>query len=96
MYVVKRAFRNYNVMIAPGSVVEPGTIKHLKSRIRDGSLIEVTEHDFDKWNEYFFKKYGVPISIPAAAEPSTPVEEPTAIVTKPKPAVKATAKAVAK
>lgn len=59
MYVVRRAFRNYNQMIAPGSVIEPGTIKRFKTRLRDGSIIEVNEQDFDKWNNYFKVRFGV-------------------------------------
>lgn len=62
MYVVKRAFRNYNQMMVPGSEIEPGTVKHLKSRLRDRVIIEVSEHDFDKWNKYFIEKYGTPIT----------------------------------
>lgn len=62
MFVVRRAFRNYNEMIAPGSIVEPGAIKRFKARCRDGSIIEVTEHDFDKWAHYFEVRFGVSLS----------------------------------
>ena len=61
MYVVRRAFRNYNQMVVPGSIVEPGTVKRFKSHLRDRDIIEVTEQDFDKWNSYFVDKFGVPI-----------------------------------
>lgn len=61
MYVVRRAFRNLNQMMVPGSEVEPGTVKLFKTRLRERQIIEVSEQDFDKWNEYFLKKYGTPI-----------------------------------
>ena len=61
MFVVRRSFRNYNQMIAPGSVIEPGTIKRFKSRLRDRDIIEVPEQDFDEWNAYFIAKFGTPI-----------------------------------
>ena len=61
MYVVRRAFRNFNQMMVPGSEIEPGTVKLFKSRLRDRVIIEVPEHDFDKWNAYFIAKHGTPI-----------------------------------
>lgn len=61
MYVVRRAFRNYNQMMVPGSIVEPGSIKRFKTRLRDHVIVEVSEQDFDKWNNYFLGKFGVPI-----------------------------------
>lgn len=61
MYVVRRAFRNLNQMMVPGSEIEPGTVKLFKTRLRERQIIEVSEQDFDKWNEYFLKKYGTPI-----------------------------------
>ena len=64
MYVVRRTFRNCGKMLTPGSVVEPGSVKHFKSRLRDRVIIEVTEHDFDRWNEYFKNKLGVAIQLP--------------------------------
>ena len=100
MFVVRRSFRNYNQMIAPGSVVEPGTIKRFKSRLRDRDIIEVPEQDFDKWNAYFIAKFGTPIGpieekaeelgegeqLNSDMEPVVaPTEEP---VEEPKPVVK--------
>ena len=63
MYVVRRAFRHLNQMVTPGSVVEPGSIKNFKGRLRDRFIVEVTEQDFDQWNEYFKTKYGTPIKL---------------------------------
>lgn len=68
MYVVRRAFRNYGQMIVPGSVVEPGSIKRFKSHLNDRNIIEVTEHNFDKWDKYFRERIGVAIMLPEPDE----------------------------
>ena len=59
MYVVRRAFRNNGNMILPGSVVEPGSIKRFKTRLKDRDIIEVTPHTFKSWNSYFVQKFNV-------------------------------------
>ena len=69
MYVVRRAFRNYGQMMTPGSVVEPGTVKRFKSRLNDGRIVEVSEQNFDKWDEYFKVRVGVSIQKPDEAKP---------------------------
>lgn len=61
MYVVRRTFRNFGQMMAPGSIVEPGAVKRFKSRLADGHIVEVSEQDFDKWAEYFKVRFGVDI-----------------------------------
>ena len=68
MYVVRRAFRNYGQMMAPGSVVEPGSIKRFKSRLNDKSIVEVSEHNFDMWDKYFRERMGVAIAVPEEPE----------------------------
>ena len=73
LYVVRRAFKNYGVAYTPGMVVDPSTIKMFKSKLRDHVIVDVHEKDFDKWNEYFVRKFGVEIQLPVE-EP--PVEEP--------------------
>lgn len=83
MYVVRRSFRNYNQMMVPGSVVEPGTIKRFKSHLRERDIIEVNEHDFDKWNAYFTGKFGNPILVPEEPKPEEPKPEPVKVVVKP-------------
>lgn len=62
MYVVRRAFRHLNKMILPGSVVEPGSVKWFKTRLKDRYIIEVNAHNFDLWREYFKAKYGVELA----------------------------------
>ena len=73
MYVVRRAFRNYGQMMAPGSVVEPAAIKRFKSRLNDGHIVDVNEHDFDKWQKYFKERIGVEIQMATVGIPTEPV-----------------------
>jgi hypothetical protein len=62
MLIVKRPFRNLGVVLTAGSVItKPAVIKHLKSRIGDGHIIEVAEHDLDKFRDYFLQKFKVDI-----------------------------------
>lgn len=68
MYVVRRAFRNYGQMMAPGSIVEPAAIKRFKSRLNDGHIVDVSEHNFDKWQKYFKERIGVAIMLPENTE----------------------------
>lgn len=90
MLVVRRAFKNYGQTMLPGSVVEPGNIKRVKTRIKDRYLVEVDEHNIDKWKEYFAEKYHVSIGepvqkeateiVPEGAKPEeTKPEEPTTV-----------------
>jgi len=62
MFVVRRPFRNLGQMMAPGSVVEPAAIKRFKSRVAEGRIVEVTEHNFSKWREYFKVRMNVEIA----------------------------------
>lgn len=64
MYVVRRTFRNYGQMIAPGSIVEPAAIKRFKSRLNDGHIVDVREQDIEKWQKYFKERLGVEIKLP--------------------------------
>ena len=76
MYVVRRTFRNYGQMMAPGSIVEPDAIKRFKSRLNDGHIVEVTEHDFDKWQKYFKERIGVAIARPEKEPEKEPEKAP--------------------
>ena len=72
MFVVKRPFRNFGSVMAPGSIVEPGAIKHFRSLLSDNHIIEVNEQNFTMWNEYFNVRYGVQLkpSVEPSVEPS--------------------------
>lgn len=93
MFVVRRTFRNYNVMLPPGSVVEPGCIKRFKTRLKDRDIVEVNDRNFAQWSKYFEGKFGVSLNKQAATanEPDV-TEEPEAAdepeVEKPKVEVK--------
>ena len=71
MFVVRRPFRNFGHVMAPGSVVEPGAIKQFKSKLRDHAIVEVPEQDFDRWNAYFKGKFGVEIAVPKTDDVKT-------------------------
>ena len=95
MYVVRRSFRNYGQMMIPGSTVEPGSIKRFKSRLNDGHIVEVSEQNFDKWDNYFRERIGTPIMLPEEPKPEEPKpEEPKP--EEPKPVAKVVVKATSK
>lgn len=73
MLVVRRAFKNYGQTMLPGSIVEPGNIKRVKTRIKDRYIVEVGEHNIDKWREYFAEKYHVSIGEPEQVNDVTEV-----------------------
>lgn len=88
-------------MMAPGSVVEPGTIKRFKSRLNDGHIVEVSEQNFDKWDKYFRERIGVTIAATGGvvakapicdAAPVEPPKESTKAKAKPKMVAKVTSK----
>lgn len=94
MLVVRRSFKNYGEAMLPGSVVtEPGNIKWLKTRIKDRYLVEVDEHNIDKWNAYFKDKYGVSIEFPEQTEQTEQTEGDTKVQAV-KPVVKTVVAAV--
>ena len=78
MYVARRAFRNYNQMILPGSIVEPGSVKWFKTRLKDRIIVEVNAHNFDEWNAYFKGKFGISLTkeTPVETPKEAPKEEP--------------------
>ena len=67
MYVARKAFRNYNQVVLPGSIVEPGSTKWFKTRLKDRVIIEINAHNFESWSEYFRVRYNVTLTNPEAA-----------------------------
>ena len=60
MYVVRRPFRNLGKVFTVGSTIEdPTVIKHFKSRLAEGKIIVVDEHNYAARAEYFKDKFGV-------------------------------------
>ena len=93
MYVAKRAFRNYGQVIVPGSIVEPGTIKRFNTLVGERRIIEVNEHNFKEWQEYFKVRFN--IDLPAIKVEEEHVEAKEVIKEAVKP-VTATVKATVK
>lgn len=77
--IVKHTFRNYGVMMVPGSIVEPATIKRYKSRVGTGHIIQVHEQDLDKYKVYFKERHGVDLKLPEAPKEPVPPVKPTAV-----------------
>ena len=86
MFVVKRAFRDASGMIPAGSIIEPAGIKRFKHRLLEGHIVEVNEHNFDKYADFFKQRYGIELP---------PLKQPVAeqkVANKPKAATPAAAK----
>ena len=80
MFVVKRTFRDASGMIPAGSIVEPAGIKRFKHRLLEGHIVEVNEHNFDKYADFFKQRYG--IDLPVIESPKVeqkPVEQPKVV-----------------
>lgn len=45
--VVKRPFKSGGVFYAAGSIVEPASIKLYKTKVKEGRIVEVDEHNLD-------------------------------------------------
>lgn len=74
MYVARKAFRNYGVMVLPGSTVEPGSIKWFKTRLKDRDIVEITAHNFEQYAEYFRVRHGVSLEKPIVEVPHAATE----------------------
>ena len=80
MFVVKRAFRDASGMVPAGSIVEPVGIKRFKHRLLEGHIVEVNEHNFDKYADFFKQRYGVdlpPLEQPVAEQKTA--EQPKSV-----------------
>ena len=74
MFVVKRTFRDASGMIPAGSIIEPAGIKRFKHRLLEGHIVEVNEHNFDKYADFFKQRYGIdllPLKQPVAEQKAT-------------------------
>lgn len=80
MYIVKRPFRDVNGMVPAGSVVEPAGLKRFKRHMLEGHIVEVNEQNFDRYADFFKKRYGVTIP------PLVPAKESAVVSTKAAPA----------
>lgn len=74
MYVVRRPFRNLGKVFTVGSTIEDHTvIKHFKSRLAEGKIIVVDEHNYSARAKYFKDKFGV--TLPSLEKPEESHEE---------------------
>lgn len=99
MFVVRKPFRNGGQMMLPGSVIEPGSVKWFRTRLKDRVIIEVNAHNFDYWKLYFNNRYGIKITLdtPVVEEqPKEFVAEEQPEATPPKEPVKKVVAAVVK
>ncbi len=99
MFVVKRAFRDASGMIPAGSIVEPAGIKRFKHRLLEGHIVEVNEHNFDKYADFFKQRYGIdlpPLEQPVAEQKATEQHKAATPVTAKSTEVKKVVAAVTK
>ena len=74
MYVVRRPFRNLGKVFTVGSTIEdPTVIKHFKSRLAEGKIIVVDEHNYAARAKYFKDRFGV--TLPSLEKPEESHEE---------------------
>ena len=74
MYVVRRPFRNLGKVFTVGSTIEdPTVIKHFKSRLAEGKIIVVDEHNYAARAKYFKDRFGV--TLPSLDKPEESHEE---------------------
>lgn len=93
MFVVRRPFRNLGKVLTVGTVIgDPTVIKHFKSRFAEGKIVEVNEHNFDSYYDFFLKKFTVKLPKLTAEEIEDKAEE--RVEEKPVATVKAPVKKV--
>ena len=59
MYIVTRTFRDSKGMFTVGTIVEPTDVKAFKSRLHQKHIVDVDEHNIDKWASFFKNRYGI-------------------------------------
>ena len=80
MFVVKRTFRDASGMIPAGSIVEPAGIKRFRHRLLEGHIVEVNEHNFDKYADFFKQRYGIDLPVIESHKvEQKPVEQPKTV-----------------
>lgn len=96
MYVVRRPFRNLGKVLTVGSTIEdPTVIKHFKSRLAEGKIIVVDEHNYSARAKYFKDKFGVTLpSIKKTEDNVVTIDKPVTTEVKKAPVKKVVAAAV--
>lgn len=58
--IVKRPFKSNGFYFAAGSVItDPAAIRLFKTKVSEGKIVEVDEHNIDRISEYLLHKQGV-------------------------------------
>ncbi|MNB69312.1 hypothetical protein D3C75_158400 [compost metagenome] len=58
--VVKRPFKSNGVHYAAGTVItDPAAIRLFRTKVNEGKIVEVDEHNIDRVSEYLLHKRGV-------------------------------------
>lgn len=84
MYIVRRSFRGPHGPVSAGSVVEPADIKDFKYRLQQQHIVEVNEHNFERYEGFFKARFCAQIpALTVDAKPETVVEEPATPVAAP-------------
>lgn len=77
MFVVKKAFRDSKGVRSVGSIVEPTDVNRFKYRFGGNYIVEVNEHNFNRYAEYFKVRCGVDLApLPSIKLEAPIVEEP--------------------
>ena len=58
MYITIRAIRNYGDMVPAGLIVEPAQIRRFKDKVRDGKIVEITDYNKQRYNDYVTRMLG--------------------------------------
>ena len=66
MYITIRAFRNYGEMVPAGVIVEPAQIRRFKDKVRDGKIVEITDNNKQKYNDYVSRMLNKEYSVDTA------------------------------
>lgn len=61
MFVVRRAFRGPKGPQPAGSVIEPADIKYFRYHLQQKHIVEVTEHNFERYKTFFKQRFGIEI-----------------------------------
>lgn len=76
MFIVRRSFRGSRGPLVAGSIVEPADVKDFRYRLQQQHIVEVTEHNFERYQKFFKDRCGIDIT-PVEKEPVKAVVKST-------------------
>lgn len=78
MYVVRRPFRGPHGPMTVGSIVEPTDLRDFNYRLREKHIVEITEHNYEKYKYFFKQRFGIDLAkLPNKNIKINKVEKPT-------------------